>query len=161
MALLLHMPDSFNVGDTADVHINGKPERVTWTEGFLTILPDDKRKILSCRPVDGGLRAFTCSSSAEWEDVKTIDSESMAYDMTDDEIRSGVRAMFRGALLVALREQAEILMPNSDNPVEQLETLRAAMLVVVKTEVSPEAISDDLLAEHIRDFTQPLVALFR
>jgi hypothetical protein len=58
---IIPMPKTFKVGDTADVRINGRPERVTWRDAkTLVIEPDDARYILAVNPGPGDLDTFCC-----------------------------------------------------------------------------------------------------
>lgn len=86
MALVIHMPESFTIGDIADVTINGEPKRVAWfSEDVLTIQPArDKetdvtfvREIVSTLCFDG-IRTFTCKEIGETTPLVLHDSPFVA-----------------------------------------------------------------------------------
>jgi hypothetical protein len=63
MAFIIHMPNTFKVGDTVDCRINQKPERVTWRDkNTLVIEPNDARRIVHIQQ-DGELAAFCCTDA--------------------------------------------------------------------------------------------------
>jgi hypothetical protein len=73
MALIIHFPDSFKIGDTTNCVINGEPAQVQWTDAkTLTILPDDRRVIEQRKPSGDGLVLFLCSSTSEPEALAHI-----------------------------------------------------------------------------------------
>lgn len=56
------LPESFNVGDTVDVKINGESKPLTWRgDDCLVVGPDDVRKIVSAALMWRGLRQFLCT----------------------------------------------------------------------------------------------------
>jgi hypothetical protein len=67
---IMHLPSSFKIGETADVTINGRTQRLTWTDVHtLTIEPNDRRRILT-KEDDGELITFVCSDSEKDTTVK-------------------------------------------------------------------------------------------
>jgi hypothetical protein len=57
---MMHMPEDFKIGDSADCHINGEPARLTWRDkDTLVIGEDDVRTILTTH-IENGLRCFFC-----------------------------------------------------------------------------------------------------
>jgi hypothetical protein len=62
---MLHMRNTFKVGDSANCKINGEPARVTWRDAnHLVIEPNDVRPIVSCTD-DGKLICFMCGDATE------------------------------------------------------------------------------------------------
>jgi hypothetical protein len=58
---IISMPKTFKVGDSTDVRVNGRAERVTWRDAkTLVIEPDDARFILRVAPGPGDLDTFCC-----------------------------------------------------------------------------------------------------
>ena len=52
MALILHMPTSFHIGDTANCLVNGKATKVTWRDAKTLVLNgSDARVIYDCTEV--------------------------------------------------------------------------------------------------------------
>ena len=64
---IMTMPDTFKVGDTADVRINGETKQLTWRDTrTLVIEPNDHRAIhLIESSVDTELRTFFCTDAAQ------------------------------------------------------------------------------------------------
>jgi hypothetical protein len=61
--LIIPMPTSFKVGDTADVRINGEPQRITYRNtAIMVIEPDDVRPI-QARHRSGDENMFYCGES--------------------------------------------------------------------------------------------------
>jgi hypothetical protein len=70
---VMHMPESFKIGDSADCNISGEPARLTWRDkDTLVIGNDDARTILSSH-VENGLRCFFCSDRGVPADQHGID----------------------------------------------------------------------------------------
>jgi hypothetical protein len=60
---ILHMPESFKVGDTEACRINGEPAQLTWrSPDTLVIGATDARHILKTH-VEDGLRCFICADA--------------------------------------------------------------------------------------------------
>jgi hypothetical protein len=80
------MDQTFKVGDTAEVTINGKAEKITWLKGtqespwgYLLIEPDDKRAIMT---IDN--RTFHCADNNETMDSTLNIVEIESIKVTDD-----------------------------------------------------------------------------
>ena len=57
---VMHMPEDFKLGDSADCRINGEPARLTRRDkNTLVIGEDDVRAILTTH-IENGLRCFFC-----------------------------------------------------------------------------------------------------
>jgi hypothetical protein len=79
---IMWLPKSFKLGDTADVKINGKPEKLTWRDAeTLVIHPDDARTILQIAD-EGDLNAFTCGDAATDEQLTPFSVTSLSEDGT-------------------------------------------------------------------------------
>jgi hypothetical protein len=64
LLFVVWMPESFNVGDTADVKINGESKRKTWRgDDCLVVGPDDVHKMVSAALMWRGLRQFLCTDA--------------------------------------------------------------------------------------------------
>jgi hypothetical protein len=62
---IMHMPESFKVGDTAACRINDEPAQLTWrSHDTLVIGAADARRIVMTN-VEGGLRCFICGDAGE------------------------------------------------------------------------------------------------
>jgi hypothetical protein len=60
---IMHMPESFKVGDTAACRINGEPAQLTWlSPDTLIIGAADFRQIVKTH-VENGLRCFICGDA--------------------------------------------------------------------------------------------------
>jgi hypothetical protein len=70
---IMHMPESFKLGDTAACRINGEPAQLTWRgPDTLIIGGNDARHIVKTH-VEDGLRCFVCSDA----------DDSQKYDVMD------------------------------------------------------------------------------
>ena len=64
---IMHMPESFKIGDTADCRINGEPTQLTWrSPDTLVIGNTDARHIVKTH-VEDGLRCFICGDADDSE----------------------------------------------------------------------------------------------
>ena len=60
---IMHMPESFKVGDTAACRINGEPAQLTWrSPDTLVIGAADVRHIVKTQ-IEDGLRCFICGDA--------------------------------------------------------------------------------------------------
>jgi hypothetical protein len=63
---LMTMPDTFKIGDTETVRINGQAATLTWRDaGTLVVNGTDARTILRCAPGGPGLIDFMCGDPGE------------------------------------------------------------------------------------------------
>ena len=69
---MIHMPASFQIGDTADVRINQEPKRLTWRSAdTLVIEPGDERKIHQSFEA-GDLLCFVCGDADGGDDSPIV-----------------------------------------------------------------------------------------
>ena len=65
---VMHMPETFKVGDTAACRINGEPAQLTWrSPNTLVIGADDARHIVKTH-VENGLRSFFCGDADDGDE---------------------------------------------------------------------------------------------
>jgi hypothetical protein len=64
---IMHMPETFKIGDTAACRINNEPTQLTWRSlDTLVIGENDARHIVETR-IGDGLRCFICGDADDTE----------------------------------------------------------------------------------------------
>jgi hypothetical protein len=98
---LISLPSTFQVGDSADVRINGKPARVTWRDRkTLVIEPNDRRPVLAVKS-SGGEMHILCGGPRLPGVDRTMVVQNLWVGMPDAElvglIREAKRCRDQGA----------------------------------------------------------------
>jgi hypothetical protein len=70
---VMHMPESFKIGDSADCNINGEPVRLTWRDKNTLVIGDDDARAILTSHVENGLRCFFCGDRGVPADQHGID----------------------------------------------------------------------------------------
>jgi hypothetical protein len=65
---IMHMPESFKVGDTAACRINDEPAQLTWRSHDTLIIGDDDARRVVATQVQDGLCCFICGDASSHED---------------------------------------------------------------------------------------------
>jgi hypothetical protein len=60
---IMHMPESFKIGDTAACCINGEPAQLTWLSPDILVIGDNDVRHIVKTHVENGLRCFICGDA--------------------------------------------------------------------------------------------------
>jgi hypothetical protein len=60
---VMHMPESFKIGDTAACCINGEPAQLTWRSPDTLVIGGTDARHIAQTHVEDGLRCFICGDA--------------------------------------------------------------------------------------------------
>jgi hypothetical protein len=61
--LIMHMPETFKIGDTAACRINGEPAQLTWRSADTLVIGADDARYIVRTHLEDGLRCFICGDA--------------------------------------------------------------------------------------------------
>jgi hypothetical protein len=60
---VMHMPESFKIGDTTDCVINGETAQLTWLGPDIMVIGEDDARYIIKTHLENGLRVFFCGDA--------------------------------------------------------------------------------------------------
>jgi hypothetical protein len=88
---MMHMPENFKIGDSADCNINGEPARLTWRDKDTLVIGEDDARAILTTLVENGLRYFFCSDRgvpAHQHGIEVVPGEGfIVYEKSPADVR--------------------------------------------------------------------------
>jgi hypothetical protein len=60
---IMHMPENFKIGDSADCRINNEPTRLTWRDEKTLVIGDNDARTIVTTHIENNLRCFVCGDA--------------------------------------------------------------------------------------------------